>query len=112
MIISDMKMVVLAFMLHELEINLDCCRAMPILVVITRVFNAKCRWFFEEVRANCQYEFLCARTSNRYENRATFTREIIEADKFKEINDKHKRHGLKPFCTTPSSSLLLILFRH
>jgi ABC-type multidrug transport system fused ATPase/permease subunit len=33
-----------------------------------------------------------------------FTREIIEADKFKEINDKHKRHGLKPFCTTPSSS--------
>jgi hypothetical protein len=44
-----------------------------------------------------QYEFLCARTSNRYENRATFTREIIEADKFKEINDKHKRHGLNHF---------------
>jgi ABC-type multidrug transport system fused ATPase/permease subunit len=26
-----------------------------------------------------------------------FTREIIEADKFKEINDKHKRHGLNHF---------------
>jgi hypothetical protein len=56
-----------------------------------------------------QYEFLCARTSNRYENRATFTREIIEADKFKEINDKHKRHGLKPLCTTSASIILSLV---
>jgi ABC-type multidrug transport system fused ATPase/permease subunit len=60
---------------------------------------------FEEVRAQI------ANMNSFVQERVTgmkivqlFTREIIEADKFKEINDKHKRHGLKPFCTTPSSS--------
>jgi hypothetical protein len=33
--------------------------------------------------------------SYRYENRTTFTREVIEADKFKEINDKHKKAWIK-----------------
>jgi ABC-type multidrug transport system fused ATPase/permease subunit len=113
MIISDlMKMVVvLAFMFYmNWKLTWIVVMAMPILVVITRVFNAKCRCF-EEVRAQIANMNSFVQERNRYENRATFTREIIEADKFKEINDKH-RHGLKPFCTTPSSSLLLILFRH
>jgi ABC-type multidrug transport system fused ATPase/permease subunit len=99
MIISDlMKMVVvLAFMFYmNWKLTWIVVVAMPILVVITRVFQRKMQVAFEEVRAQI------ANMNSFVQERVTgmkivqlFTREIIEADKFKEINDKHKKAWIK-----------------
>ena len=99
MIISDlMKMVVvLAFMFYmNWTLTWIVIVAMPILVVITRVFQRKMQVAFEEVRTQI------ANMNSFVQERVTgmkivqlFTREIIEADKFKEINDKHKKAWIK-----------------
>jgi ATP-binding cassette subfamily B multidrug efflux pump len=99
MIISDlMKMlVVLIFMFYmNWKLTWIVVVAIPVLVVITRVFQRKMQVAFEEVRAQI------ANMNSFVQERVTgmkivqlFTREIIEADKFKEINDKHKKAWIK-----------------
>jgi ABC-type multidrug transport system fused ATPase/permease subunit len=99
MIISDlMKMiVVLAFMFYmNWTLTWIVIVAMPILVVITRVFQRKMQVAFEEVRAQI------ANMNSFVQERVTgmkivqlFTREVIEADKFRDINNKHKKAWIK-----------------
>ncbi|MBC5842049.1 ABC transporter ATP-binding protein [Flavobacterium sp. F-380] len=99
MIISDlMKMiVVLAFMFYmNWTLTWIVIVAMPILVVITRVFQRKMQVAFEEVRTQI------ANMNSFVQERVTgmkivqlFTREVIEADKFREINNKHKKAWIK-----------------
>jgi ABC-type multidrug transport system fused ATPase/permease subunit len=99
MIISDlMKMlVVLIFMFYmNWKLTWIVVVAMPVLVVITRVFQRKMQVAFEDVRAQI------ANMNSFVQERVTgmkivqlFTREIIEADKFKEINDKHKKAWIR-----------------
>ncbi|MEZ7513809.1 ABC transporter ATP-binding protein [Flavobacterium frigidarium] len=99
MIISDlMKMfVVLIFMFYmNWKLTWIVIIAMPILVVITRVFQRKMQVAFEEVRNQI------ANMNSFVQERVTgmkivqlFNREDIEADKFKEINDKHKKAWIK-----------------
>lgn len=99
MIISDlMKMlVVLIFMFYmNWKLTWIVVVAMPILVIITRVFQRKMQVAFEEVRTQI------ANMNSFVQERVTgmkivqlFTREIIEADKFKDINDKHKKAWIK-----------------
>ncbi|MDG1870996.1 MAG: ABC transporter ATP-binding protein [Flavobacterium sp.] len=99
MIISDlMKMfVVLIFMFYmNWKLTWIVIIAMPILVVITRVFQRKMQVAFEEVRNQI------ANMNSFVQERVTgmkivqlFNREDIEADKFREINDKHKKAWIK-----------------
>jgi ABC-type multidrug transport system fused ATPase/permease subunit len=99
MIISDlMKMfVVLIFMFYmNWKLTWIVIIAMPILVVITRVFQRKMQVAFEEVRNQI------ANMNSFVQERVTgmkivqlFNREDIEAGKFKEINDKHKKAWIK-----------------
>ncbi|NRT11843.1 ABC transporter ATP-binding protein [Flavobacterium sp. 14A] len=99
MIISDlMKMfVVLIFMFYmNWKLTWIVIIAMPILVVITRVFQRKMQVAFEEVRNQI------ANMNSFVQERVTgmkivqlFNREDIEAEKFKEINDKHKKAWIK-----------------
>jgi hypothetical protein len=105
MIISDlMKMVVvLAFMFY---MNKLTWIVVGYFSSYHSGFQRKMQVAFEEVRAQIANMNSFVQNSNRYENRATFTREIIEADKFKEINDKHKKAGLKPLFTTSASIIL------
>ncbi|MDG2432257.1 ABC transporter ATP-binding protein [Flavobacterium sp.] len=99
MIISDlMKMVVvLAFMFYmNWSLTWIVIVAMPILVFITRIFQRKMQVAFEEVRNQI------SNMNSFVQERVTgmkivqlFTREVIEANKFREINDKHRKAWIK-----------------
>jgi len=99
MIISDlMKMVVVLIIMFYMNWKLTwiVILAMPILVYITRIFQKKMQITFEEVRNQV------ANLNTFVQERVTgmkivqlFNREDIEAEKFKEINDKHKKAWVK-----------------
>ncbi len=99
MIISDlMKMlVVLLFMFYmNWKLTWIVVVAMPILVFITRIFQRKMQVAFEEVRTQI------ANMNSFVQERVTgmkivqlFNREDIEFEKFKSINDKHKKAWIK-----------------
>lgn len=99
MIISDlMKMlVVLIFMFYmNWTLTWIVVVAMPILVFFTRIFQKKMQVAFEEVRTQI------ANMNSFVQERVTgmkivqlFNREDIEFEKFKEINDKHKKAWIK-----------------
>ncbi len=99
MIISDlMKMVVvLGFMFYmNWTLTWIVIVAMPILVFFTRIFQKKMQVAFEEVRTQI------ANMNSFVQERVTgmkivqlFNRENIESEKFKEINDKHKKAWIK-----------------
>ncbi|MGO4904348.1 ABC transporter ATP-binding protein [Flavobacterium sp. W20_MBD1_R3] len=99
MIISDlMKMVVvLAFMFYmNWKLTWIVIIAMPILVYFTRIFQRKMQVAFEEVRNQI------ANMNSFVQERVTgmkivqlFNREKIEYEKFKNINDKHKKAWIK-----------------
>lgn len=99
MIISDLlkMVVVLLFMFYmnwKLTVIVMC--AMPILVIATRVFQKKMKVAFEEVRTQI------SNLNTFVQERVTgmkivqlFSREDIEYEKFKVINDKHKKAWVK-----------------
>jgi ATP-binding cassette subfamily B multidrug efflux pump len=99
MIISDlMKMVVaIVFMLYmNWKLTMIVLMAMPVLLFATRVFQKKMKGAFEEVRTQV------ANLNTFVQERLTgmkivqlFSREQIEYDKFKAINDKHRKAWLK-----------------
>ena len=99
MIISDlMKMVVvLAFMFFmNWTLTWIVIVAMPILVFFTRIFQKKMQVAFEEVRTQI------ANMNSFVQERVTgmkivqlFNREEIEYEKFKTINNKHKKAWMK-----------------
>ncbi|WP_166923615.1 ABC transporter ATP-binding protein [Flavobacterium poyangense] len=99
MIISDlMKMiVVLIFMFYmNWKLTWIVVVAMPILVYVTRIFQRKMQVAFEEVRTQI------ANMNSFVQERVTgmkivqlFNREKIEAENFKEINNKHKVAWIK-----------------
>ncbi|WP_394760127.1 ABC transporter ATP-binding protein, partial [Flavobacterium sp.] len=99
MIISDfLKMVVvLVFMLvMNWKLTMIIVGAMPILIYVTRVFQKKMQLAFEEVRNQI------ANMNTFVQERVTgmkivqlFTREDIEFEKFKEINNKHRKAWIK-----------------
>ena len=99
MIISDLlKMfVVLIFMFYmNWKLTWIVIIAMPILVFITRIFQRKMQVTFEEVRTQV------ANLNTFVQERVTgmkivqlFNRENIEAEKFKTINDKHRKAWVK-----------------
>lgn len=99
MIISDlMKMlVVLIFMFYmNWKLTWIVVVAMPLLVYITRIFQRKMQVAFEEVRTQI------ANMNSFVQERVTgmkivqlFNREKIEAENFKEINNKHKVAWIK-----------------
>jgi ATP-binding cassette, subfamily B, multidrug efflux pump len=99
MIISDLfkMVVVLGFMLYmNWKLTMIIVAVMPILLYITRVFQKKMQLAFEEVRNQI------ANLNTFVQERVTgmkivqlFTREAIELEKFKEINDKHRKAWVK-----------------
>ncbi len=99
MIISDLlkMVVVLGFMLWmNWKLTMIVVAAMPILIYATRVFQRKMQGAFEEVRNQI------ANMNTFVQERVTgmkivqlFTREDIEFDKFKEINNKHRKAWVK-----------------
>jgi ATP-binding cassette subfamily B multidrug efflux pump len=99
MIISDlMKMlVVLIFMFYmNWKLTWIVIVAMPVLVFFTRIFQKKMQVAFEEVRTQI------ANMNTFIQERVTgmkivqlFNREAIEFDKFKNINDKHRKAWIK-----------------
>lgn len=99
MIISDLlkMVVVLAFMFYmNWKLTWIVVVAMPVLVVITRVFQKKMQITFEEVRTQV------ANLNTFVQERVTgmkivqlFNREDIEAQKFAEINQKHNKAWIK-----------------
>jgi ATP-binding cassette, subfamily B, multidrug efflux pump len=99
MIISDlMKMVVVLLFMFYMNWKLTwiVIVAMPILVFFTRIFQRKMQIAFEEVRNQI------ANMNSFVQERVTgmkivqlFNREKIEYDKFKDINDKHKKAWIK-----------------
>lgn len=99
MIISDlMKMVVvLVFMFYmNWKLSFIVILAMPILVYATRIFQIKMKGAFEEVRTQI------ANLNTFVQERVTgmkivqlFSREAIEYEKFKDINDKHNKAWIK-----------------
>ena len=99
MIISDlMKMVVVLFFMFYMNWKLTwiVIVAMPVLVFFTRIFQRKMQVAFEEVRAEI------ANMNSFGQDRVTgmkivqlFNRENIELDKFKNINDKHRKAWIK-----------------
>lgn len=99
MIVSDlMKMVVVLVIMFYMNWKLSCIvvLAMPILVYATRIFQKKMKTAFEEVRTQV------ANLNTFVQERITgmkivqlFTREAIELEKFKEINQKHNKAWLK-----------------
>ena len=94
MIISDLlkMLVILAFMLYmNWKLTMIVIAGMPILIYVTRVFQKKMQGAFEEVRNQI------ANMNAFVQERVTgmkivqlFTREDIELEKFKEINNKHR----------------------
>ena len=99
MIISDlMKMlVVLIFMFYmNWKLTWIVIVAMPVLVFFTRIFQKKMQVAFEEARTQI------ANMNTFVQERVTgmkivqlFNREDIEFDKFKNINDKHRKAWIK-----------------
>lgn len=99
MIISDlMKMVVVLFFMFYMNWKLTwiVIVAMPILVFFTRIFQRKMQVAFEEVRTEI------ANMNSFVQERVTgmkivqlFNREDIEFDKFKNINNKHRKAWIK-----------------
>ncbi len=99
MIISDLlKMVfVLAFMFYmNWKLSWIVIVAMPILFVITRVFQQKMQVAFEEVRLQV------SNMNTFVQERVTgmkivqlFNREVSEAQKFEDINGKHKHAWIR-----------------
>ncbi|NHM07076.1 ABC transporter ATP-binding protein [Flavobacterium sp. CYK-4] len=99
MIISDlMKMlVILVFMFYmNWELTWIVIVAMPILLFFTRIFQRKMQVAFEEVRTQV------AAMNTFVQERVTgmkivqlFNREEIEAEKFSQINDKHRKAWIK-----------------
>jgi len=99
MIISDlMKMVavLIAMFFMNWKLTWIVIIAMPILVIITRIFQKKMQIAFEEVRTQI------ANLNTFVQERVTgmkivqlFTRENIEAEKFSQINDKHNKAWIK-----------------
>jgi ATP-binding cassette subfamily B multidrug efflux pump len=99
MIISDLlkMVVVLVFMLYmNWKLTMIILAAMPILIYITRIFQRKMQLAFEEVRNQI------SNLNTFVQERVTgmkivqlFTREAIELEKFKEINDKHRKAWVK-----------------
>ena len=99
MIISDLlkMIVVLMFMFYmNWKLTLIVMCAMPILVIATRVFQKKMKVAFEEVRTQI------SNLNTFVQERVTgmkivqlFSREDIEYEKFKVINDKHKKAWIK-----------------
>jgi ATP-binding cassette, subfamily B, multidrug efflux pump len=95
MIISDMmKMVVCLIIMFFMnwKLSMIVVLAMPILVYFTRVFQKKSQIAFEEVRTQI------ANMNTFVQERVTgmrivqlFNREDIESEKFKVINDKHRK---------------------
>lgn len=99
MIISDlMKMLtILCFMVYmNWKLTLIVIAAMPILLYATRIFQIKMKIAFEEVRNQV------ANMNTFVQERVTgmkivqlFTREDIEFEKFKEINNLHRKAWVK-----------------
>lgn len=99
MIISDlMKMIVVLIIMFYMNWKLTwiVIVAMPILVYITRIFQKKMQITFEEVRTQV------SNLNTFVQERVTgmkivqlFNREDIEAEKFSQINDKHKKAWVK-----------------
>lgn len=99
MIISDlMKMIACLIIMFWMnwQLSLIVIIAMPILVFITRIFQKKMQVAFEEVRTQI------ANMNSFVQERVTgmkivqlFNREDIEFEKFKSINDKHKKAWIK-----------------
>ena len=99
MIISDlMKMVVVLFFMFYMNWKLTwiVIVAMPVLVFFTRIFQRKMQVAFEEVRTEI------ANMNSFVQERVTgmkivqlFNREDIELEKFKNINDKHRKAWIK-----------------
>jgi ATP-binding cassette subfamily B multidrug efflux pump len=99
MIISDlMKMVVVLIFMFYMNWKLTwiVVIAMPILVYVTRIFQRKMQVAFEEVRTQI------ANMNSFVQERVTgmkivqlFNREKIEAENFKEINNKHRVAWIK-----------------
>jgi hypothetical protein len=58
-------------------------------------FSTKNAVAFEEVRTQMPTELLLQERVTGMKIVQPFTREVIEADKFKEINDKHKKAWIK-----------------
>jgi ATP-binding cassette, subfamily B, multidrug efflux pump len=99
MIISDLlkMVVVLIFMFYmNWKLTWIVIVAMPVLVFFTRIFQRKMQVAFEEVRNQI------ANMNTFVQERVTgmkivqlFNREDIEAKKFSEINDKHRKAWIK-----------------
>ena len=99
MIISDlMKMIVVLFFMFYMNWKLTwiVIVAMPVLVFFTRIFQRKMQVAFEEVRTEI------ANMNSFVQERVTgmkivqlFNRENIELDKFKNINEKHRKAWIK-----------------
>ena len=99
MIASDlMKMAVCLIIMFWMnwQLSLIVFVAMPILVFITRIFQRKMQVAFEEVRTQI------ANMNSFVQERVTgmkivqlFNREDVEYEKFKSINDKHKKAWIK-----------------
>ena len=99
MIMSDlMKMIVVIGFMLFMNWKLTCIViiAMPILFYITRIFQRKMQLAFEEVRTQV------SNINTFVQERVTgmkivqlFNREEIEYEKFKDINQKHKKAWIK-----------------
>jgi ABC-type multidrug transport system fused ATPase/permease subunit len=99
MIISDlMKMIVVLFFMFYMNWKLTwiVIVSMPVLVLFTRIFQRKMQVAFEEVRTEI------ANMNSFVQERVTgmkivqlFNRENIELDKFKNINEKHRKAWIK-----------------
>ncbi|MBD3581441.1 ABC transporter ATP-binding protein [Flavobacterium selenitireducens] len=99
MIISDMlKMIAVLIFMFAMNWKLAwiAVLAMPVLVYVTRIFQRKMQLAFEEVRTQV------AAMNTFVQERVTgmkivqlFNRERIEAQKFREINDKHRKAWVK-----------------
>ncbi len=99
MIISDLlkMVVVLIFMFYmNWKLSWIVVLAMPVLVIITRVFQKKMQVAFEEVRTQV------SNMNTFVQERVTgmkivqlFNRETIEAEKFSTINQKHNQAWIK-----------------
>ncbi|MBW3519270.1 ABC transporter ATP-binding protein [Flavobacterium sp. NKUCC04_CG] len=99
MIVSDLlKMVVVLGIMFYMNWQLSCIViiGMPILLYATRVFQLKMKGAFQEVRTQI------SNLNTFIQERLTgmkivqlFTREEVEYQKFKEINDKHNNAWLK-----------------
>ncbi|GAA0725172.1 ABC transporter ATP-binding protein [Aquimarina litoralis] len=99
MIISDLlKMfVILCFMIYySWQLTLIVLAVLPFIVFATRVFQRKMKTAFEEVRT--QVSNLNSFVQERITGMKIvqlFTREEIEYNSFKEINEKHKKGWIK-----------------